>query len=30
MNFWKCSGNWEVRMMTRSELFAKLREKNRG
>ena len=30
MNFWKCSENWEVRMMTRSELFAKLREKNRG
>ena len=30
MNFWKCSENWGVRMMTRSKVFAKLREKNRG
>ena len=30
MNFWRCSGNWEVRAMTKSKLFDKLREKNRG
>lgn len=30
MNFWKCSENWGVRKMTRSKVFAKLREKSRG
>lgn len=30
MNFWKCSENWGVRAMTRSKVFAKLRERNKG